>query len=126
MRNDPLYLLWSINCRSSEDCHRLVQWIPNQIAPDAVIVREIRNLSETVFHESLRLGDYFEDIQVLPSTNDTATSFRLLFQRRATAGRFWKDLMVGILHRIHDEAAESTNTLEYRGDEEPKVMEAAK
>jgi hypothetical protein len=127
MRNDPLFLLWCISCPSLEDCQRLQRWLPDEIAPEAVYVDEVRAFPggiETRFREPYRLGDYFESVQVLPSTERKPTSFHLLFRRWPTAPRFWKDLMVRILQKVRDEAAETTTTLEYRGDEEPKVVVA--
>jgi hypothetical protein len=74
--------------------------------------------------ESHRLGNHFEAVQLLPESVPASTSFRLLFHRRPTAPRFWKDYMVRVAGRIRDQAAVNKWTLEYRGDEEPKVLEA--
>ena len=129
MRHDPLFLLWAVNCPSSEDCRRLQQWLPDEITPETVYINEVRAYPggiETCWREPHRLGDYFENIQVFTSTERTPTAFRLLFRRRPTAQRFWKDLMARILQKIRDEAAETTTTLEYRGDEEPEALVARK
>jgi len=127
MRHDPLFLLWVINCPSSEDCRRLQHWLPGAIAPEATFEDEIRASPagiETVRRESHRLGDYFESVEVLPSGGSEPTSFRLLFRRRPSAGRFWKDLVVRVLQKVRLEAAHATTTLEYRGDEEPEIVAA--
>jgi hypothetical protein len=129
MRYDPLFLVWAINCSSSEDCRRLQRWLPGQITPEAVFVDEVRAFPggiETRCPEPYRLGDFFESIQMLPAAEQTPTSFRLLFHRRPAAQRFWKDLMVRILQKVRDEAAQTTTTLEYRGDVEPEYLAAEK
>ncbi len=129
MRHDPLFLLWSVNCPSSEDCRRLQRWLPDEITQEAVFLDEVRACPagiEVRSREPHRLGDYFESVQVLPPAEPSPTSFRLLFRRRPTAQRFWKDLMARILQKVRDEAAETTTRLEYRGDEEPKPLAAGK
>jgi hypothetical protein len=128
MRHDPLFLLWSINCPSPEDCLRLQQWLAEKITSEAVFVDEVRAFpggTEIRRQEPHRLGDYFESVRVLPSADRTPMSFRLLFHRRATAQRFWKDLMVRILQMVREEAAQTTTTLEYQG-EDPDVLVAGK
>jgi hypothetical protein len=127
MRHDPLFLLWAVHCPSAEDCRRLQQWLLEEVGPETILVDEVRASPdgiETRRREPHRLGDYFESVQVLPSAERTPTSFRLLFRRRPTAQRFWKDFMVRILQKVRDEAAQTTTTLEYRGDEEPEVLVA--
>jgi hypothetical protein len=129
MRHDPLFLLWTITCPSVEDCHRLQQWLSDQITADAVLVEEVRAFPdgiETCRREPHRVGDYFESVHVFPSAPPSPTSFRLLFHRRPTAPRFWKDLMVRILQKVREKAAQTTTTLEYRGDEEPECLAASK
>ena len=126
MRHDPLFLLWAITCSSSEDCRRLQHWLAGAIDPEAMFEDEIRASPdgiENLRRESHRVGDYFESVEVVPSAGAELTSFRLLFRRRPTAGRFWKDLVVRVLQKIRLEA-EATTALEYRGDEEPKLLSA--
>ena len=127
MRDDPLFILWAITCPSPQECRRLQQWLPGEIAPEATVEEEVRASPdgiEAVRREVHRLGDYFESVQVLPSAEREPTSFRLLFRRRPSAGRFWKDVMVRVLQKVRVEAAHATTTLEYRGDEEPVVLAA--
>jgi hypothetical protein len=129
MRHDPLFLLWTINCPSLEDCRRLQRWLSDEITAETVFVNEVRAFPggvETRCREPHRLGDYFERVQLFPATERTPTSFRLLFRRRPDAPRFWKDLMVRILHKVRDQVAQTTTTLEYRGDEEPEALAAGK
>src|SRR5262249_46953647 len=61
--------------------------------PDGVEVRITRE------H---KLGDYFEEIQVLSDYAQDPTSFRLVFRPRKDANRYWRDLLVNILQSIHD------------------------
>jgi hypothetical protein len=129
MRHDPLFLLWAIDCRSPEDCRRLQQWLPLEITPEATFTDEVLAFpagTEDRRQEPHRLGDYFESVQVLPSAKRTPTFFHLLFRRRPAAKRFWKDLMVLVLQKVRKEAAQTTTTLEYQGDEESEVLAAGK
>jgi hypothetical protein len=122
MRDDPLFLLWIIKCPSIESCHQLQTWLPSQLTAETVFVDDIRAFPAGVAcsnRESHRLGDYFESVQVLASGEESPMSFRLLFHRRPEAARYWKDLMVRILQEVRDAAAQAT--LEYRGDQDPKV-----
>ena len=124
MRHDPLFLLWAITCPSPEDCRRLQHWLPNAITPEATFEDEVRAFPdgiETLRRKSHRLGDYFESVQVLPSAGHESMSFRILFRRRPSAGRFWKDLMVRVLQKVRLES-DATTALEYRGDEEPELL----
>jgi hypothetical protein len=128
MRHDPLFLLWKVTCPSPEEARKLQRWLPDEITPEAVFEDEVRAFPagmEVRSREPHRLGDYFESVQVLPSTEQSPTSFRLLFHRRPTAQRFWKDLMARILQKVRHEVAETTTTLEY-GGEEPRLLAAGK
>jgi hypothetical protein len=127
MRHDPLFLLWNITCSSAEDCRRLQRWLADTITPDWVFVDEVYAFpegKETCRPEPHRLGDYFERVQAFASDESAPCSFRLLFQRRPTAPRFWKDLMARILQMLREQAAKTTTTLVYRGDEEPEFLVA--
>jgi hypothetical protein len=129
MRHDPLFLLWRVTCPSPEESRKLQRWLPDEITQEAVFVDEARAFPagmEVRSREPHRLGDYFESVQVLPSAEPAPTSFRLLFHRRPTARRFWKDLMARILQKVREEAADTTTRLEYRGDEEPRLLAADK
>src|SRR5437016_1173746 len=111
MRHDPLFLLWTITCSSVEDCRRLQGWLSEEITPEWVFVDLVRAFPggvETCRQEPHRLGDSFERVKVFPAEANTPTSFRLLFQRRLTAPRFWKDLMVRILQQLREQAPETT------------------
>jgi hypothetical protein len=127
MRHDPLFLLWGIHCPSPEESLRLQKWLAAEITPEATFVDEVRAFpegTEALRHEPHRLGDYFESVQVWPSAEAGAMAFRLLFRRRPDAGRYWKDLVARVLQQVRDKAAQTTTTLEYRGDEEPTALAA--
>ncbi len=104
---------------------RLQHMLSHEITPNTTIVDDVRYpcRSAEPIREPHRLGDYFESVRVLPGAHPEPASFRVLFHRRVGAGRFWKDIMVRLLQRIRSEAAPATTTLEYRGDQDPKVLE---
>lgn len=114
MRHDPLFLVWSVNCPSLGECTRLQRWLPDEITQEAVFVDVVSGVQD-----AHRLGDYFEYVKVLPP-GEPSLAFRLLFRRRPTAQRLWKDLMAWVLHKVRDQAPDVTTRLEYRGDDEPK------
>ena len=51
---------------------------------------------DRIVEHSYRIGDYFENIEVGALTDD-CRSFEIIFHVRPDAGRYWKDLLVGIL-----------------------------
>jgi hypothetical protein len=122
MRHDPLYMLWAVHCPSPEVSRELRQALPEQINADATFLDEVRahpEGQEVCSVQPHRLGDYFASVRILPGRPESTSSFRILFERRPDAGRYWKDLMARILQQVRAAAPETTTTLEYRGDEEP-------
>jgi hypothetical protein len=120
MRQAPIYTAWTIRSRSPEESQVLRQWLSSRIDRDRVVTDSIHTLSGGVEHveaEDHRLGDYFAAILMQP-TSDPAV-FRLVFHRLPQAGRFWKDLMVNILQEITATSANTSITLDYKGDEIP-------
>jgi len=103
MHQPPAYTSWKITCHSPDDSRTLQQWLSSRIDLDRIVTDKVRTAPngveqvQTVRH---RLGDYFADISMLPDSQTTAASFRLVFHKRPDAGRFWKDLMVNILQEI--------------------------
>src|SRR2546426_4536786 len=96
MRQPPTYTSWKITCHSPEEAQALQQWLSSRIDLDRVLTDTVRarpNGVEQVQTVQHRLGDYFEDIRMVPDAQANPASFRLVFQRRAEAARFWKDLM---------------------------------
>jgi hypothetical protein len=92
---------WKVTCRSAQDARELQDWVSNRVKLDRVLTDTIRTTSngveqtEDVHH---RLGDYFADIRVLSDADVLA--FRLAFERKPDAARYWKDLMVSIIQEI--------------------------
>jgi hypothetical protein len=121
MRDDPLYTSWTVRCESEEQARQLRAWLAERITPDATFVNVVRAFpggTETKSDERHRLGDYFEDVRLLPGLPEDLSAFRILFHRRPTAGRFWKDLMVKLLQAARGASPNATTTLDYRGDQE--------
>lgn len=120
MRQPPTYTAWKITCRSPEEAQSLRQWLPGRIDLDRVWTETIRvtpNGVEKVQTVRHRLGDYFAALHVLPDSQADPASFRIQFQRRPDASRFWKDLMVNILQEI--EGAPQTHSIELASKGEP-------
>jgi hypothetical protein len=124
MRHDPLFASWLVRCPSPEESQRLQQRLKTAIDPDATyadVVRAYPDSVESATTRTQRLGDYFATVRLFPAAPETPAWFRIVFHRRADAGRPWKDLMARVLQEIRDNSAGTTTALEYRGDEEPDV-----
>jgi hypothetical protein len=120
MRHDPIFTSWLIRCSDEAEAQRLQRWLLDRLDPDKVfdsVRRAWPNGVESKQVESHRLGDYFESVRLLPGSPESSSTFRLLFHRRADAGRFWKDLMVQILRSLREASTDATTTLDYKGDE---------
>ena len=103
MRQPPTFTTWKITCRSADEARALQQSLASRIYLERVItdtVRSMPNGIEQVQDVPHRLGDYFTDIRIDPDSAAGPATFQLTFQRRADAGRFWKDLMVNIVQEI--------------------------
>jgi hypothetical protein len=121
MRHDPICTSWLIRCSGEAEAQRLQCWLLHRLDPDTLfesVRRAWPNELEAKQVEAHRLGDYFASVRLQPGLPESSATFRLLFQRRADAGRFWKDLMVQILRSLRETSAEATTTLDYKGDEE--------
>jgi hypothetical protein len=115
-----LYTSWMVTCPSPESARALQLWLSEHIDADRVIVSTTRTWPGGVEHVQTvphRLGDYFAAIRLLPAGDPT--SFRLVFQRLPSAGRYWKDLMVKILEETKEAPEQAEITLDYKGDEDP-------
>ncbi len=126
MRQPPTYTTWEITCRSPEDAQALRQWLSSRIDLNRLVTDTVRtapNGEEQSRTERHRLGDYFAAITPLGAS--AAASFRLTFQRRPDAGRFWKDLMVNILQEIESAPQSPTIELESKGENQPDAAPAA-
>lgn len=123
MRRQPTYTFWNITCRTSEEAKALECWLANRIDLDRTIVDTVRTTPKGVEQVQAiphRLGDYFAAIQIVPCHNDGPHCFRLGFERRADAGRYWKDLMVNILQEI--EASPQTPSVGLHSKGEPNEV----
>jgi hypothetical protein len=122
MRQPPTYTVWKITCHSPEEARALQQWLSGRIDLDRVFTDTVRvtpdgvEQVQTVRH---RLGDYFDSIRTLPDAQANPASFRLVFQRRPEAGRYWKDLMVNILQEIETAPQKGSIELDSKGEMEP-------
>jgi hypothetical protein len=122
MRQPPTYTSWKITCHSSEEAQALQRWLASHIELDRVFTDTIRVTPNGVEQTQIvrhRLGDYFATIRVLPDGQANSTSFRLVFQRRPQAGRYWKDLMVNILQEIEAAHERVSISLDSKGEMEP-------
>jgi hypothetical protein len=129
MRQPPIYTSWLLTCPSAEQARSLGHWLSGWISLDRVLPdpgRTFPNGVERLQVDEHRLGDYFADIRLLPTVPDPACSFRVVFQRRPGAGRFWKDLMVNLLQEIEKAPEAPTITLDQKGDEEPQPTAGAR
>jgi hypothetical protein len=121
MRQPPTYTSWKITCHSPEEVLSLQQWLSGRIDLDRVVTDTIRvmpNGVEQVQNVQHRLGDYFASIRMLQDSQLTPLSFKLVFQRKPEAGRFWKDLMVNILREIETTPQKASIVLDSKGEME--------
>jgi hypothetical protein len=122
MRQPPTYTTWKITGHSFAETQALRQWLTSRIDLDRIFTDTIRlspggvDEVRTVPH---RLGDYFAAIRILPDLEVNPASFRLVFQRRPEAERYWKDLMVNILQELETRPEKASIELESKGETEP-------
>lgn len=115
MRHDPLYLAWDLLCPSPEAASRVQELLLRECCPDAVLTDVVTSAGTTV-EVAHRVGDYFDEVLVLPAPGSMASRFRVVFYRSPEAGRFWKDLMARILRRASEARTDVSLTLAYKGD----------
>jgi hypothetical protein len=124
MPQAPLYTSWLIRCRDANAAAQLGHRLTEQVALDRVSEDVARTAPGGVENRQVvphRLGDYFAAIRLLPVAGDTA-SWRLVFERRPDAGRFWKDLMVNIVRQAEKAAETTAIALDYKGDNPPAEL----
>jgi hypothetical protein len=119
MHREPSVTAWIITCRSSEDARALEQWLLSRIDLKRTVVDTVRTAPNEVGHVQRvphRLADYFSGILVLPDRGADSPRLRLTFERRADAGRYWKDLMVNILQEIEASPQGPSIALDSKGE----------
>ena len=102
---------WIIKCETLEERYKVEQLLNCKIALSNIVVDVIRSYPNSVEQKTERhhkLGDYFKEIKI---EQDNLTSLRLIFNLKDVAGRYWKDLMAGLLV----EASVSEDVLISRG-----------
>ena len=115
----PPYTVWKVSCRSCEEAEALEEWLASRIDLDRTLVdttRSTPNGVEQVQTVGHRLGDYFAAIRLFRGDKSNPWSLRLGFERRADAGRFWKDLMVNILQEIEATPQKPSVVFESKGE----------
>jgi hypothetical protein len=127
MRNDPLYFVWLIQGESEKDACAAKQAI--EAAPVVQrtvedVVRAIPAGVEVQLANKHPVGDYFAKVDVLPASSPS--SFRLAFNRKPTAGRYWKDVMTKVLRTVQQGPARMGIALDYRDDERPSATPVGK
>ena len=122
MHQPPTYTCWKINCDSPSEAQALREWLSSRIELARVLTDTIRVSPDGVDHahvEQHRLGDYFANIHTHWDIATNPESFRLIFQKRPMAARFWKDLMVDILKEIETAPQKATIKLDSKGETDP-------
>src|SRR5258707_14279500 len=99
MRQDPLFLSWTIRSGSPDKLRQIMDELRRQINPDYVLTEQVsflRDGREVTHQEHYRIGDFFETIRLLPPSSTNGPLFHVVIQRLPNAGRRWKDVMVRI------------------------------
>jgi hypothetical protein len=105
MRADALTIVCVISCESAGILRAVVELAIKKVSLDNVftsVKRATPGGVDTRIVEDHRLGDYFEEIQIVEGSGDSPWSFRLVFHPRKDANRYWRDLLVNILQSIKD------------------------
>jgi hypothetical protein len=92
-------------CESAETLRTAIELAERVIHPNTEIVKTILTLPggvEKREKRAFRLGDYFNEIELLPNEADAPPSFVLVFHIREGVTSFWKDLLMTVLHEISE------------------------
>ncbi len=122
MRPSPAFITWKITCPSREGAQALKHWLSSRIDLGRVVTDTIRfgaGGNEKTQLVQNRLSEFFSDIRVLTDEKAKPEVFRLVFQRRPDAGRFWKDVMVNIVHDVAAMPETKSIIVESKGDRQP-------
>lgn len=122
MRNGPEIAAWDVVCPSSNATRAVRELLDRDAGLHSVQVVTVRS-GGTAHEESHRLGDYFRAIRVEPVAGEAANTLRVVFERHPHAGRYWRDLMVRILHSIEGIGQDVKVVFAYR-TEEPFTTDA--
>ena len=116
MRRDPIFLVIDVRCSSPDEAAKVEDMVRRLGRRDAIHTDAVTGggMTSEVSH---RIGDFFEDIRVLPRVGEDGRALRVVFHRRPDAGRFWKDLMVRIVRAVEQRDPAPSVTLVYQGDE---------
>ena len=120
MRDDPLYTIWSVQCESVENATAVQQFLKQFYGLDSVIADRVRAFPdgmEVGMMELSRMGEYFQDIQIVPSSNGTASAFFVVFHRLPTATKGWKDVMIQVLQAVRGAASNVVISFVSRGSD---------
>jgi hypothetical protein len=107
MANNLVAITCVIKCESPEKVRAIEQIAREKVALDNVLVSVASAFpggAEMQRIRHFRLGDHFDDIQVLDSEPSDPASFRLVFRVRKDADRFWRDLLARVLDSIKKSA----------------------
>ena len=118
MRNGPQEVAWDVTCPSTAEARRVRDLLDREASLDAVVVVRVTG-GGTTREETHRLSDYFQAIRVGPRAPDEPCALRVVFQRLPQAGRYWRDLMIGLLRSVREVSAGITVAMAYRLEEQP-------
>ncbi len=113
------YTAWKITCGSPEEAQQLECWLSGRIDLNRTMIDTVRTAPAGIEHVQAvphRLGDYFVAIRVSREPGANAGSFRLRFELRSDAGRFWRDLMVNLLQEIEAAPQSPSVVLDSKGE----------
>lgn len=120
MRNDPVYTVWRIEFASEEALKGIedrLRAAADRTAEWSHTITSYPFGAAITTTETHRFDRYFADVRV--AMGPTLLTRLLLFRRLPDAPRDWKDVMAKVIRDIQDRAANTSVTLEYRGNEEP-------
>ena len=100
-------IAYTVRCSEPDQLHLALEIARQKTSLDSTIEDVERTYPFGIEKKAIRtysFGDYFENIQVLANPSDDSSSFRIIFQPRENTGKYWKDLMVSVLHSIRESA----------------------
>ena len=113
MRNGPREIAWDVICPSAAEARSVQDLLNREANLDAVVVVTVTG-GGTARHEVHRLRNYFQEIRVEARSPDEPCALRVVFERLPQGGRYWRDLMVGLLQSVRTVSAGITIGMAYR------------